>query len=458
MIKHLLIFFFSVTSIVAQESFSLQEAIDYALEHSSQVELSKMEIENADAQIMQYKSIGMPRVDGSINYQYYFAVPANPVEDFITPTVYSVLEAEEVAGVDPYVGPPEIFRFSFFPKNNLSANIDASMLLFDGSYLKGLQAARLFKDMKTQAVDVTEEQIRIAVTKAYMNILIVEENKNYLENNITTIEKSLWDVNAIYQNGFMEQLDLDRIKLSLANVKTEHQKIEQLIDASYDMLKFQMSYPLEQEIMISEDLEILVDRLSVEDYDLSNDDIDLNKHAQYEQIELGRALNEVNVEQLKKGYLPKVIARANLNESLQRNNLFDKDQSGWIPTASVSLGVNVPIYDGNEKKSKILQAELDLAEIDIQKAEFKRSIEMQVKNAKLQYENAKINLTNRINTLEIVQGIYDKTLIKFKEGVGSSLEVTQAEASLFEMQTNYISALYDLLIAKTDLDIALGNI
>jgi len=326
--------------VFGQQTFTLQQAIEYALENNSSMRIAEIESESADAKIMEFKSIGMPKLNAGINYQYYFAIPANPVEDFITPTVYQVLEEEMVAGVDPYVGPPDIFEFSFFQRNNLSASIDGSVLLFDGSYLEGLKAARLFKDLTQKSIDVKEEQIRSAVTKAYMNILIVEENRAVLDKNISNIEKSLKDVRAYYDNGFLEQLDVDRLNLSLLDVSTERQKIEQLINSSYDLLKFQMSYPLDGEITITEDLKLLVEKLSVENVDLE-EPIDYSKRPEFDQILLGRDLNEVNVAQLKKGYLPSVMARANFNELLQRNNLFDNTQSGWIPTDYVSLGINI---------------------------------------------------------------------------------------------------------------------
>jgi len=169
-------------------------------------------------------------------------------------------------------------------------------------------------------------------------------------------------------------------------------------------------------------------------------------------------LSQLNIERLEKGYLPTVTASANLNESLQRDDLFDSNQVGWIPQASVSLGVRVPIYDGKMKKGQIKQAEIELDKTAIQKKEFERAVHLQVKTAKLNFSNAKQTLNNRTATLETINRIYEKTQIKFKEGVGSSIEVTQAEMQLFQAQAAYINALYDLLISKTDLDIALGTL
>ncbi|NNE15921.1 MAG: TolC family protein [Saprospiraceae bacterium] len=456
-IKLAIILFAFTHTTYGQESFNLQEAIDYALVNSNEMKMAQLDIEDAEAQITEFKAIGMPQLDAGINYQYYMAVPVNPVQDFITPSVYDVLEDEQLVPLESFEGPPEVFEFSFFQKNNLTANLNASWLLFDGSYLTGLRGARMFRDLNKKAVDVKAEKVRSNVTKAYMNILIAEENKKTLEKNIANINKSLNEAEAFYENGFLEKLDVDRILLSLENVSTEKEKIDQIIDISYNLLKFQMSYPLENEISITEDLETLVNLLKIENADLE-ETIDFNKRAEFAQIEMGEDLNELNIERLKKGYLPNLRARANVNESLQRNNLFDGDEIGFIPQASVSLGLNIPIFDGNQKKGQIQQAKIEQERIGIQKSEFQRAVSLQVANARMQYINAKKTLSNRERALNIVEDIYKTTQIKFKEGVGSSLEVTQAESQLFSAQANYISALYDLLITKTDLDIALGNI
>lgn len=452
-----MIFIISFGFVSAQTSFTLQEAIDYAIENSNQMRMAKYEIEDADAQINEYKSIGMPKVSGRVNYQYYFARPVNPVEDFITPVVYQVLEAEQVAGVSPYVGPPDLFEFSFFQKHNVSANLDASMLLFDGSYTVGLQASKLLKELTSKTVDIKTEEIKANVTKAYMNILIAEQNKITLEKNIKNIEKSLKDAQAGFESGFVEHLDVERLQLSLENINTDTENINDLIEISKDLLKFQMTYPLDEEIELTEDIKMLITILSIEDIDIESS-IDYTKRAEYNQIEMGQAINELNVKRLKKAYLPNVVASANLNESLQRDNLFDSNAIGWIPQASVSLGINIPIYDGNEKKSKIKRAEIENEKISLQKSEFERAIDLQVKTAKMNLKRAKNILSNREYTLKIVEGIYEKTNIKFKEGVGSSVEITQAEQQLFLAQSNYINALYELLTTKTDLEIALGTL
>jgi len=441
----------------AQKAFNLKEAIDYALEHSSDMELNKLDVQDAEAKIVEVRATGLPQVNAGLDYNYYFYTPAVPVPDFISPAVYGILEEEFPGEVIAPMGEPQYQELSFFTKNNLTAKVDASMLLFDGSYLTGLKAAKLYRELAKKRKDLKVEELKAAVTKAYMNILIAEENKATLNSNLTTIVKSLSDATAYYENGFIEQLEVKRLNLSKESMETELEKIDQLVELSKNLLKFQMTYPLGESIELTEDLETLVNTFSAES-DLMDKEIDFNQKAQYREIEMGQELNELNIERLKKGYLPNVSARAGIAEALQRNKLFDGSETSWIPTLYAGLAINVPITDGKRKKGLIQQAEIEKQKVDIQKAEYQRGIQMQAKTARLQHTNSKKTLFNTKSILAVTQEIYDTTLIKFREGVGSSLEVTQAESALHQAQSDYINALYQLLITKTDLDIALGEL
>ena len=452
-----LLLLLSINFLAAQRPFSLDEAIEFAIEHSADMQMAELDIRDADAQITEFKAIGLPQISGSANYQYYMEIPVNPVQDFITPSVYQILVAENVPGVQPFQGEPEIFEFQIFQRNNLNLGVEGSWLLFDGSYLSGLKAAKLYRELTKKSLDVTEEEIRANVTKAYMNILIAEENKATLAKNLDNITKALNETRAYYNEGLVEQLDVSRIELSFENVKTEYEKLDQFIDISYNLLKFQMNFPAREDIVLTEDLQLLVDKLKVENADLE-EEIDYANRAVYDQLNASLVLNEMNVQRLKNGYLPNLKARANYNQLMQRADLFNSDELGFIPQASVSLAVNIPIFDGNMKKGQVQQAKIEIDKIKLQKSEFERAMELQVRNARLQYINARKTLENREKSLELVEDIYNKTSIKFREGVGSSIELTQAESQLYEAQANHINALYDLLISKTDLEIALGNL
>ena len=324
--------------LMAQNSYTLEEAIDYAIENNANMKMAMMDVDRAEASLAEFKSAGLPQVNASVDYNYYFFTPVNPIPDFLTPAIYGVLLEEFPNQVTPPPGEPDILEFTFFNKHNLSANVNGSMLLFDGSYLTGLKAAKLFRELTRKKIDTAEEQVRTQVTKAYMNILIAEENENILSKNLKNIDASLTQAQAFYETGFMESLDVDRVALSKKTVETELEKIKAFIDVTYDLLKFQMNYPLSQDLSISEDLESLVSLISAE-VDTDYADIDYNRKAQYEEIRMGRQLNELNVERFEKGYLPSVMARAGVTEQLQRNNLFDSNEAGWLPTVFAGLSV-----------------------------------------------------------------------------------------------------------------------
>ncbi len=454
-----LVFILSILFILnlhGQDRFTLEEALDYALQSHNAIKMAQLDVVAAEGQVKEYKAIGMPKLTASFKYQPYLLIPSTPTEDFLTPTIYGILAQEGLA--EPFSGTPNIFEFTFNRRHNVFANLDFSVLLFDGSYLSGLKAAKLYRELEKQGITVEEQTIRSEVTRAYMNILIAEENKKILEKNIGNVHQALTETQAFYENGFVEQLDVDRLELSLQNLETEAKKMDRLIEISYNLLKYQMNYPLEEDIVITEDLGILVNRFKIMESQDMDVPVDFSMRAEYDQFLTSQALNELNITRLKRTSYPSLALSANLSQSIQREKLFDGNEVGWIDNAWLSLGLTLPIFDGNLRRGQLQQARVDYDRNEIRKEEFERSVTLQVSNVRKQWYNAIKTLENRDRALAISEDIYNKTRIKFVEGVGSSVEVTQAESALYEAQANQISALYDLLIAKTELDIALGQL
>ncbi len=439
------------TVCLSAQSYDLAGAVAYGLEHSNDVKIKQLDIASADSDIKEYRAIGIPQVNGGIDYSYYFQLPVQPVEDFISPAVYGVLFQENV--IQPReLADPEVFEFTFFQPHNLTGKIEASSLIFDGSYLYGLKAARLYKELVNRELEMTEQDIKSNVTKAYAAVLVARKNKEVLDQNIQVLTKTLEDTKAFFENGFVESLDVDRLQLSLDGLKTQSTNLEQLISVSKNLLKFQMGYPIDQEIILTENLEALEAQ-----YIASNEQkLDITKRVEYQLLETNKQLNELDLQRHKAGYLPSARAFASYQGSIQRTNLFDNTEAGLLPTLVAGISINIPIYDGGQKSARMQKSKLTLEKIDLQKREFERGMTLQVENTRLAYKNAQQTVLNQKNTLALSQKIFDKTQIKFREGVGSSVELSQAEADLYQAQGAYISSLYDLLLSKIDMDIALG--
>jgi outer membrane protein TolC len=439
----------------AQESFSLQQAVDYAIRKHSTMKLAELNMQDADQSVKEYRAIGIPQVTGGINYQYYLAVPQQPIVDFITPSVYEVLFDENVLARRD-LGPPNVSTISFFQPHNLTGSIEVSSMLFDGSYLYGLKAAKLYRELALKQVGVSEQEIKSNVTKAYYATLIAQENLKVLQNNSKTVEKSLSDAKVMFENGFLESLDVDRLQLSNNRISTEIQKIEDLIEISLNVLKFQMEYPISSPIALTDDINsiTLSDNAEYTDAPLVN----YNDRAEYEVLNTNISLNELNLKRIKAGYYPTLRAFGNVQTSLQRSDLFDDTEAGWINSSGVGLAINIPIYDGGARSAQSQRSEIDINKIKLQKSQFENAVNMQVSNAWLSYKSAKKEVEFTKSTLTLTENIYQKSNIKFQEGVGSSVELSQAETELYAAQGNYINAIYQLINTKADLEIALGKL
>ena len=455
-IKLIILLSILYSGMFGQRNFSLSEAIDYALSENSKMKQASLNAEDASLSVREFKSIGIPQINGKINYQYYIAVPQQPIVDFITPSIYQVLFDENVIP-EKDLGPPRTSSISFFQPNNLSGSLEVNSLLFDGSYLYGLKAAKLYKELSVKQIKITEQEIRANVTKAYLGTLIAIETRKFFQDNLGIIQKSLNDAEKMYENGFVESLDVDRLTLSRDKINLELQKIDHVIEINKNLLKFQMEFPLQDSIILTDKFDEINQELLPNGL-VDKPSINYNDRAEYDVLNTNIQLNELNVKRIKAGRYPSARAFANLQSSLQRENLFDNNETGWLTSAFVGLGINLPIYDGGTISAQSERAKVNLENLKIEREDFENSIQLVAENAWLQYQSAKMEVETNKKSLEISQRIFNKSNIKFQEGIGSSIELQQAESDLYIYQNNYINAIYGQVKAAVDLLEALGKL
>jgi outer membrane protein TolC len=415
----------------ATTSLDLSEAIRYAEQHSVNIQAALLKVRDAEAQIKESRSRGLPQLNGSGAYNYYFDVPVQPLPELF-----------QVPG-----GPTEI---SFLLPNNLtlSANLDA--MVFDPVYFVALKAARAARTYAQLELNTEKRKVRQSVRDAYLPLLLVKANLQQLDKNITNLEELYRTTRETYAAGFAEQLDVDRLELSLANLRTERDNLSRQYDMLLSALKFTLNIPQEQALEITDELEAMNAELSQEALGSA-----INYAARPEVPLLDQAvqLNELNIQANRTGYLPSLRAVGAYQYQYQGADW----QSGfWAPTGFVGLSLNIPIYDGGFKQSQIERAQISRDQTLLQRQTFLRSVKLEVQNARTAYESARQRLADRDRNLALAQRIYNTTQIKYQEGVGSSLEVNQAEQSLYTAQTNRLQARYELLEAKIALEEALG--
>ncbi len=436
------------------QSFTLETAIDYAMANHNSIRTAHVNIEDANKRIREQLGTGLPSITADVNYQRYLEVPRQPLpESFaVFGTLFEVL-ADIVP--DPSVlgdfGGGSSDEVSFFRKNNFNLGVSLDAMIFDGSFFVGLQAARAYRDYVDKELQNTRRTVRKQVTQAFLPVLLVDANLEILGKNIANLENLLAETRALFREGFVEQLDVDRLDLSLANLQTRRQSLQRQKELALRNLKFTMGYPMEDELVLEAALEELPALASSEDL---SGQINFNKRPEIQLLQSGLELNELNIKNYKSRFLPTLRAFGAYQQLYQG----DTSEDGfWSPQAYVGVRMSIPVFSGMLKTLSIQRARLESEKIVLQQQEAERSINLEVNNARIQYINAQENLESTQKNAALAQRIYNTTQIKYKEGVGSSIEVSQAEQSLYTAQSDYLQALYDLILSKMNLDIALEN-
>lgn len=423
------------------EVFSLKEAVVYAFANSNTIRNARVDILDAEQNVKERLSTGLPQIDGTLDFQHFLEVP--------------VLPLPEAFGMgDP--NSPESIAFQL--KNNFTAGIAARGMLFDGSFFVGLRAARASADYFNLQLESSERTVRQQVTQAYFPTLLLKTNVGILDNNISNLQKLYEETAAQYEAGFVEQLDVDRLVLSLNNLRSQRDQIEQQAENALRALKFTLNYPLDQALRVEDDL----DKLETEiDAALLTMDIPYTDRPELRLLDKTIYLQGLNEELQRAAYLPSVYATASGQYQYQGDFLFnapDEAQEGfWAPTVLLGLSANIPIYDFGGRAARVERAKLATQKVVNQRNDAQRRIELEVVNARATFTANSDRLRVTKDNLALAQRIYDTTQVKYREGVGSSVEVVQAEQSLYESQANYLNALYETLVAKEDLFLALGR-
>jgi len=426
------------TSLMAQQ-FGLKEAVDYAVTHHVQVKNAQIDVLNAEAKINEIKAIGLPQVNGN------FALTNNVLMQrmFIPAKIFNPSAAEG-----------ELIAAKFGVENSGFSSIGLSQLIFDGSYLLGLKASAVYKELSQKSLTQSKQSIAENVTKAYYGILVNEKRMGLLDVNISRLDSMLKDTRALQKAGFAEKIDVQRLEVQANNLKTEHENLIRLQELGYTLLKFQMSYPIEEPIQLKDKLET-VQLQSIENnlapFEYAN-------RIEYSILKTQENLAELDVKNVKSGYLPRVVFSGSYGANTGANAFGDLFRKQWFDNAAITFGIQIPIFDGFSKKYKAIQSENTLKKVRQSFDLLKSSIDLQRNQSSISLRNALESLREQQANLDLANEISRVSRVKYKQGVGSSLEVLNAEASIKESQVNYFTALYNALIAKVELEKANGTL
>jgi outer membrane protein TolC len=414
--------------------------VDYAITHQVQVKNSQIDLQNASAKINEIKAMGLPQVNGSV------ALTNNIVlqRAFIPAKIFN-----------PAAADGELIAAKFGVDNSGFASVGLSQLVFDGSYLLGLKATSVYKDLAVKSVTQSKQQVAENVTKAYYGILVNEKRIGLLSLNLARLDTLLKETRELNKQGFVEKIDVQRLDVQANNLRTELDNVNRLQDLSYSLLKFQMGYPMEEPIRISESLEKI--ELATFNTNAAGTFSYANR-IEYSILQTQENLAELDLKSIKAGYLPRLVLNANYGYNAGANAFSDLMTKQWFDNAAVTVALQIPIFDGFSKKYKAAQSANNLQKVRQSYSLLKSSIDMQRSQATITMKNALESMKEQKANLELANEISRVTRVKYQQGVGSNLEVLNAESSIKESQANYFTALYNALIAKVEVEKANGTL
>jgi outer membrane protein len=459
-------------------TFTLEQCIEYALTNSVNAQNAIIDQEIASARVKETRGLGLPQITGSASIQHNEQLRRFFSQYAVAQGFSGTRKEIDVNGNEvivpnlqiPGVNQKDIVaqQSPFQLKSSGDAGININQLLFSGNYLVGLKASKAYKELSYKTAVQTREQIIEQVTKAYYSVLINQERANLFNNNISRLDSVLKSTIALNKNGFAENIDVDRIKVAYNNLKSERDKFLNFNELGLELLKFQMNYPIDQVISISGKIEDLKVESDINSY---SKDWDYKSRADYKVLEVNKRLQELNIKNQYAGALPTLSGFANLGYFTQSNDIggifttssqfTDNGSIGpdkWYGYSLFGVSLNMNIFTGFQRQYKIQQEKLNLQKIENGFKTLKQGIDLQTKQASFGFENAIISLTAQKENMELASNVARVTKIKYEQGVGSNLEVVDAENSLRTSQTNYYSALFDAMIAKVDLDKAYGKL
>ncbi len=418
-------------------NFGIADCIKYADEHQNTVVNANLDIKSAEYRVKETIGTGLPQISGQATFTDYLKLPTTllPGEFFNQPGTFIPV------------------KFGVNYNSNLALN--ASQILFSGSFLIGLKAAKTFKELSNRNYTRSRIDVNVNVTKAYYQVLVSNEQIRLLDANINQLKQQLDQTTAQNKQGFVEKIDVDRITVQYNNLVTTRENTLRLLALNYQLLKFQMGMPIEYNLTLADKLaDVNIDNNVVA---YTTDTTFYHNRIEYGLQETQNNLYALDIKNKISQYFPSLTANGSVASAYQ-NNSFGQLYNSYFPSSYVGLTLNVPIFNGFQRLYQVKQAKITYLKSQNDLINLKNSLNLQASQASVNYTNGLQTLNNQKKSQELAREVLRVSKIKYQQGVGSSIEVTQAQTELENADNQYIQGLYDALVSKVDLERAYGRI
>ena len=439
--KLILILLLLVSSLQAQEkkesySFSLQQAIDHGLQHNYTIINANRDIEAAKQKKWETTASGLPQISGSVGYLNNF--------DF-------TLQGVSGNAFNPAGNPNDISLFAFGTKQSMNSNLTLSQLIFDGSYIVALQASKTYLKYYENAKQKTNLEIREMVINAYGNVLLAEESIAILEKNKVTLTKTLSDTQETYKNGLIEEENVEQLQITLASINSNLSNVKRLLDIATKMLKFSLGIDVNTELKLTDKLDSLT--MSNLDLAFTQNSFEVSQNINYLMASNFQEQRSLELKLQKSKALPSLGAAFNFGYNSFANELdFANGDQKWNRFSNLGISLNVPIFSSLGRSAKTQQAKIALDQAKTQLTQTEQQLKLEYERAKSDYDFSIEEYATSKSNLNLAERIEKKQQIKFREGLSSSFDFSEAQRQLYTAQQNYLQSMVNIINKKASLE------
>jgi len=439
LVLHIVSIGFTQEETTKTQSFTLQEAIEFALENNYSAINADRDLIDAKKQKWETIATGLPQITGGVSYQNQLKQPV------------SVIPAEI------FGGEPGTFAEVVFGQPQ-SANAVATLTqqIFDGSYIVGVQATKAFLSYSENTTEKTDLEVRKAVTKAYGNVLLAEESVYIFQKNKKNLEKNVFETTKIYENGLGDEEGVEQLQITLASVDNQLKNAIRLKAITLQMLNLVMGIEIDAQTLLSENLDQLAENQV--DFDLLESDFNIENNVDFK---LATNLNEQRYFEwklAKSRALPTLNAFINYGTSgfADDFNFLSSDQQ-WFDSSVLGFDLSIPIFSSGKRRASTARAKIALEKAKTQLTEAQEQIRLQLESAKSNYVLAIEQYETAKSNLNLAERIENKNQIKYNEGIASSFELRQAQTQLYVTQSSYLQSMVEVINKKTELETIINN-
>jgi outer membrane protein TolC len=422
-------------------SFSLQQAIEHALQYNYSIINANRDVEAAKKRKWETTASGLPQISGSVGYLKNI--------DF-------TLQGVSGNAFNPAGNPDDISLFAFGTKQSMNSNLTLSQLLFDGSYIVALQASKTYLKYYENAKQKTNLEIREMVINAYGNVLLAEESIAILEKNKVTLSKTLSDTQETYKNGLIEEENVEQLQITLASVNNNLSNVKRLLNIATKMLKFSLGIDVSTELKLTDKL----DTLTTSNLDLAfaKNSFEVSQNINYQMASNLQEQRSLELKLQKSKALPSLGAALNFGYNSFANEFdFANGNQKWNRFSNLGVSLNLPIFSSLGRSAKTQQAKIALDQAKTQLTQTEQQLKLEYERAKSEYDFSIEEYATSKSNLYLAERIEKKQQIKFTEGLSSSFDFSEAQRQLYTAQQNYLQSMVNIINKKAALEKIINN-